>query len=57
MSVVEGPDLLDLVHEYADAIGHEAVDGGLAEEFYVAFHQVNPLLGVGVALLREEPEQ
>ena len=51
MSVVEGPDLLDLVHEYADAIGPEEGDGEEGEE------PLNPLLGVGVALLREEPEQ
>ena len=32
MSVVEGPDLLDLVHEYADAIGPEEGDGEEGEE-------------------------
>lgn len=39
------------------AVGHEAVDGGLPEERDVTFHQVDPLLGVGVAFLWEEPEQ
>ena len=39
------------------AVGHEAVDGGLAEELDVSLHQLYPLPGVGVALLRQEPEQ
>ena len=39
------------------AVGHEAVDGGLAEEPDVPLHQLYPLLCVGVALLREKPEQ
>ena len=38
-------------------VGDEAVDGGLAEELDVTLHQLYPLLGVGVASLREEPEQ
>ena len=54
-AVVVEPSYPSLADELP--VGDEAVDGGLAEELDVSLHQFYPLLGVGVALLREEPEQ
>lgn len=54
-AVVVEPSYPSLADELP--VGDEAVDGGLAEELDVSLHQFYPLLGVGVAFLREKPEQ
>ena len=51
VSVVENSDGLQLIYDNADTIDPEEGDGEDGEQpFY-------PLLGVGVAFLREKPEQ